>query len=71
MNRETAIIVARTAAGIVTTLVWGEVLGGVISGPIREWRSNQNVNLNNVAELIDVMNQRICDIEEKVEGESK
>lgn len=65
MNEKTITLVLRTISSIASTLVLGELLGGVVSRPIREWRRKDNVNLEAVAELIDVMNQRICDLEEK------
>lgn len=67
MNEKTLTLVLRTISSIASTLVLGELLGGVVSRPIREWRRKDNVNLEAVAELIDVMNQRICDLEEKRE----
>ncbi len=67
MNEKTITLVLRTISSIASTLVLGELLGGVVSRPIREWRRKDNVNLEVVAELIDVMNQRICDLEEKME----
>ena len=67
MSKETTIIIAKTISGIVSTLVIGEVFGSVISNPIRAMKTkNSNVDLDNLAELIDVMNQRICDLEDKV-----
>ena len=66
MNSQTARVAMVVGGRIVTALLWGELLGGVISRPIAAWRTKQNVNVENVASLIDVMNQRICDLEEKV-----
>jgi hypothetical protein len=67
MTKETTVIVGRTVASIITTLVWGEVLGGVISGPIRAWRKGaEDKRVDVLLDLTIVMNQRICDLEEKL-----
>lgn len=71
MKEETVKVICKTILSAGSALIWGEALAGVVSRPILAWRSKQNVNLDNVAELIDVMNQRICDLEEKEDGESK
>lgn len=49
---------------IITTLVIGEVLGGAVSRPIA-MAKGKNINVENLASLIDVMNQRICRLEEE------
>lgn len=72
MDKEIAKVVIDVTGKIVIALVWGELLGGVISRPIAAWRHQKNnINIDNVATLVDVMNQRICDLEEKVFGASK
>ena len=57
-----------TVSKIVTALVIGEVIGGAVSRPIAMWRQSQ-ISASRVGELFDVMNQRICDLEEKVNKE--
>jgi hypothetical protein len=67
---ETTKVICTTVSGIVTALVLGEVFGNAISRPIAAWRQRKNqVNVTNLASLIDVMNQRICDLEEKINKE--
>jgi hypothetical protein len=71
MNNDIAKVVTIVTGKVVVALIWGEMLGGVVSRPIAAWRTKQNVNVENIAALLDVQNQRICDLEEKVLGESK
>lgn len=67
---ETTKVICNVISGIVTALVLGEVFGNAISRPIAAWRQRKNqVNVTNLASLIDVMNQRICDLEEKINKE--
>ena len=71
MDKDIAKVAIVTTGKIVVALMWGEMLGGVVSKPIAAWRTKQNVNVDNISTLIDVQNQRICDLEEKVLGKSK
>ena len=71
MNGQTARVAMIVGGKVVIALIWGEMLGGVVSRPIAAWRTKQNVNVDNIATLLDVQNQRICDLEEKVLGKSK
>lgn len=72
MDKEITKTIIIVSGNIITALVLGEMFGGVISRPIAAWRqSKNNINIDNVATLIDIMNQRICDLEEKVFGASK
>ena len=61
---ETIKAICTAIASITTALVVGEVIGGAVSRPVAAWRSRQ-VNLERMAALIEVMNQRICNLEEK------
>ena len=71
MNGQTARTAMIVGGKVVIALIWGEVLGSAISKPIKAWRTKHNINVENVSSLLDVQNQRICDLEEKVFGESK
>ena len=68
----TAKVICTTVSGIITALVLGEVFGNAISRPIAAaaWRGT-NVSAEKIAELFDVMNQRICNLEEKKEEEAE
>ena len=63
-------VICTTVSGIITALVLGEIFGNAISRPIAAWRGG-NVNASRIAELFDVMNKRICDLEEKKEEEAE
>lgn len=67
MNKTKYICV--TISTIISTLVIGEVLGGAVSRPIA-MAKGKKINVENLASLIDVMNQRICDLEDKIEKEA-
>ena len=71
MQGQTARVAMIVGGKIVIALIWGEMLGSVVSRPIAAWRTKQNVNVENISSLLDVQNQRICDLEEKVLGKSK
>lgn len=72
MDKEITKTIIIVTGNVITALVLGEMFGNVISKPIHAWRQSKNdINLDNVATLINVMNQRICDLEEKVLGTSK
>lgn len=64
--KESTKIITGVVSNVIIALIWGETLAGVVSRPIRAWRT-KGVNLEHVAELIEVMNDRICDLEEKME----
>jgi hypothetical protein len=66
----TAKVVCMTVSGIITALVLGEVFGNAISRPIAVWRGT-NVSAEKIGTLFDVMNQRICNLEEKKEEEAE
>lgn len=63
-------VICTTVSGIITALVLGEIFGNAISRPIAAWRGG-NVSASRIAELFDVMNKRICDLEEKKEEEAE
>ena len=63
-------IICTTISGIVTALVLGEVFGNAISRPIAAWRGS-NVSAEKIGVLFDVMNKRICNLEEKKEEEAE
>ena len=71
MNEQTVRVGMLVIGKVCMALIVGEALGGVVSRPIAAWRIKQNVNVENIASLMDVQNQRICDLEEKVFGKSK
>lgn len=71
MDKDTIKIGLVVVGKVCTALIVGEALGSVVSRPIAAWRIKQNVNVDNIASLLDVQNQRICDLEEKVFGKSK
>ncbi len=59
-------LICGTVMSVVAILVVGEMFGKVISRPITVWRVKQSgVNVENLATMFDVFNQRICKIEEK------
>lgn len=67
---ETTKVICTTVSVIVSALVLGEVFGNAILRTKAAWRQRKNqVNVPNLASLIDVMNQRICDLEEKINKE--
>lgn len=66
----TAKVVCTTVSGIITALVLGEVFGNAISRPIAAWRGS-NVSASKIATMFDVMNKRICNLEEKKEEEAE
>lgn len=57
-----------TVSSIVTALVLGEMFGNCISRPIAAWKG-AGISKTKVAELFCIMNERICNLEEK-KGES-
>lgn len=72
MNGPTARVAMIVGGKIVTALIWGELLGSVISRPIAAWRQPKySPDFEKLGTLIDVQNKRICELEEKVLGESK
>ena len=66
---ETTKTICAAVITIVSVLVVGEVLGNAVSRPIQTWR-RRGVNVEQLAELIAVLNQRICNLEEKKEIEA-
>lgn len=75
MDKDVTKVMIVVGGRIVTALLWGELLGGVISKPIAAWRTKEfytkAADAKSVGTMFDVMNQRICTLEEKVLGESK
>ena len=71
MDKETVRVVIIVTGKVLTSLIIGEAVARVVTRPILAWRAKTNVNVENIASLFDTMNQRICDLEEKVLGESK
>ena len=63
-------IICATISHIVTALVLGEVFGNAVSRPIAAWRGS-NVSASKIATMFDVMNKRICNLEEKKEEEAE
>ena len=66
----TAKVICTMVSGIITALVLGEVFGNAISRPIAAWRGG-NVSASKIATMFDVMNKRICNLEEKKEEEAE
>jgi len=62
-------IICTAVSGIVTALVLGEVFANAVSRPIAAWRGPK-IDKTRLIDLIDVMNQRICDLEDKKEEEA-
>ena len=60
------LIICKTISGIVTTLVVGELFGGIVSRPIAAWRLKHVVN----DRVIESLDQRITDLENKNEDEA-
>lgn len=69
MKEETIRVVGKVVSSIVSTLVIGEVFGSAISRPIQAWRL-KGINESKLFDLIDEMNQRICDLEDLHEEEA-
>lgn len=75
MDSKTTQVIVVVVGKVITTLVIGEVLGGAISRPVTAWRlkhfTAKAADVDAVGVMFDVMNQRICTLEEEVLGESK
>ena len=69
MKEETIRVVGKVVSSIVSTLVVGEVFGSAISRPIQAWRL-RGIDESKLFDLIDEMNQRICDLEDLHEEEA-
>ena len=66
----TAKVICTAITGIITACIIGEALASAISRPIAAWRCT-GYSKAKIAELFDVMNQRICDLEEKNKKEAE
>ena len=64
--KESTKFMVGAATNVIIALVWGEALGGVVSRPIRAWRT-KSTEVSALADLIVVMNDRICDLEDQME----
>ncbi len=63
-------IICTAVSSIITALILGEVFGSAISRPIAAWKG-AGISKSKLAELLDVMNQRICDLEGKTKKETE
>lgn len=72
MNIGVAKTIGITVINVTAILVIGELFGGVVSKPIAMMQLNKikGCDPKAVAVMFDVMNQRICDLEEKVGTEA-
>ena len=62
--KESTKVIAGVVTNIAIALIWGEALAGVVSRPIRAWKT-KGTEVSALADLIVIMNQRICDLEER------
>ena len=55
MDKSTIKLICKTATGIVSTLVMGELLGSVISKPIAAWRmkNTDTIQVDGLMDLIE------------------
>ena len=65
---ESVKVICKVISGIVGSLILGEVLVGAVSRPIVAWRQKSNISKEKLSELLDIMNQRICDLEDILKG---
>lgn len=69
MENKTAII-CKAVSGIISALILGEVFAGAVSRPIAAWRGSR-ISKTKLSELLDSMNQRICDLEDETKTEAE